>query len=177
MNQELENIDLDNNPNEAKKRPTFLTILLVLSTLYIVSGFFGATQALISGPLSPEQMEEQMSELYGTISGMVENDPDGQFSNTVEVMIDNSVYLNNEAFYSSNILNLVSFIIGGMAIFMMFKLNKIGFHLYVIYSLLPVVITYAIVPMSLILPMTIVMLVLLGAIFSVLYGIHLKYMK
>jgi len=177
MNQELDNIDWDNNPNEATKRPTFLNILLVLSALYILSGFFGATQALISGPLSPEQLEDQTSQLYGTISGMVEDDTDGEFANTVDVMVENSIFLNNEAFYSSNILNLVTFIVGGMAIFMMFKLNKIGFHLYVIYSLLPVVTTYAIVPMSLILPMTIVMLVILGAIFSVMYGLHLKYMK
>lgn len=175
MNQEIETFNED--PNEIKKRPTLLNVLLILSSIFIVFGFFGSTSALMNGPLSQDQLEEQTSQLYGTITSLTDGGASDEFTNTVEVMIDNSIYLNNEAFYSSNILNLISYIIGGMAIFMMFKLNKVGFHLYIIYSLLPVVITYAITPMELILPMSIVLLVILGGLFSILYGMNLKYMK
>lgn len=175
MNQEIESYQDD--PNAVKKRPTLLNVLLILSTIYIGFGFLGSTSALLSGPLSQDELEEQTSQLYGTITSMVDGGADDQFANTVEVMIDNSIYLNNEVFYSSNILNLISYIIGAMAIFMMFKLNKIGFHIYVIYSLLPIAITYAINPIELILPMSIILLVIIGAIFSVLYGMNLKSMK
>lgn len=177
MSEELNLSNSENDPNEVVKRPVFLNILLILSALYIASGFFGTTQALINGPLSEEQLEEQVSELYSSVNTLVESGIDDEFASSVEIMVDNSIYLNNEAFYSSNILTLISFIIGAMAIFMMYKLNKMGFHLYVIYSLMPIITMYALVPMHLILPMSVVLLVILGALFSILYGIHLKYMK
>jgi hypothetical protein len=94
-----------------------------------------------------------------------------------ETSAQQAVYINNEVFYSFNILNLLSLIIGFMGVYIMMKLKKVGFHLYVAYSLLPIIISYAIIPMNLIIGASIIFSVILSAIFCVLYGLNLKHME
>lgn len=175
MNNLSENI-IDTDYSE-KKRPKFLNVLLVLSSVYIIATFFATTQTLISGPLTQEQLEEQTADLYGSASELTDRGVDNEITRMAEVMIDSSIYLNNEVFYLNNILRLFELILGAISIILIFKLRKIGFHLYLLYSLVPIAIMYITTPQELILTLSIVLLVGIGGLFSVLYGIHLKYMK
>ena len=169
----MENLEVE---NEKPKRPTFLVVLAVLSYISIGIGGIGLLFTLINGPSSQEQLEQQEAQLYESIQTLNESGMD-DFVRIIETSSQQAKYINNEAFYSFNILNLIALIIGFIGVFMMMRLKKIGFHLYVAYSLLPVIISYAIIPSNLIIGISIIFSVILSAIFCVLYGLNLKHME
>lgn len=162
--------------NEQPKRPTFLVVLAVLSYITIGIGTVATIFALVAGPSSPEQMEQEEAQLYESVKVM----EDAGMHDIVELFetsYNQAAYINNEVFYSFNILTLISLIIGFIGVYLMMKLKKVGFHLYVAYSLLPIIIMYALIPMELIIGATIITSVILSAIFCILYGLNLKHMK
>ena len=167
----------DHNSKKGKKRSKTLNFLLILSSIYIVMTFSATLQAVNSGPLSNNQIEEDTAEFYALVVELQKNGAGQELTNMVEVMIESSIYQNNEAFYLSNILRLIEFIVGGFGIVFMFQLRKIGFHLYILYSLLPIAIIYITIPQALIINLSIIVLVLIGGFFSLLYGSQLKHMK
>lgn len=169
----MENLEVE---NEKPKRPTFLVVLAVLSYIWIGIGTIGVLISLLSGPSSQEQMEQQEAQLYESIQVMNESGMD-DFVSLIETSLQQAKYINNEVFYTINILNLLSFIIGFIGVYLMMKLKKIGFHLYVAYSLLPIIVMYAIIPAELIIGASIIFSVILSAIFCVLYGLNLKHME
>jgi hypothetical protein len=169
----MENLEFE---NEKPKRPKFLVVLAVLSYISIGIGTLGVVFSLIAGPSSQEQLEQSEAQLYESIQIMKEARMDDMVE-IFETSAQQAVYINNEVFYSFNILNLLSLIIGFMGVYIMMKLKKVGFHLYVAYSLLPIIISYAIIPMNLIIGASIIFSVILSAIFCVLYGLNLKHME
>ncbi|PHR44744.1 MAG: hypothetical protein COA32_14095 [Fluviicola sp.] len=169
----MENQELE---NEKPKRPTFLVVLAVLSYISIGIGTLGVLFSLISGPISQEQLEQQEAQLYESINVLNDAGMD-DFVTIIETSSNQAKYINNEVFYSFNIINLLSLIIGFMGVFLMMKLKKVGFHLYVAYSLLPIIIIYALIPMNLIIGVSIIASVILSAIFCILYGLNLKHME
>jgi hypothetical protein len=169
----MENLEFE---DEKPKRPNFLVVLAVLSYISIGLGLLATLFTLISGPSSIEQIEQEEAQLYESIQQMEEAGMD-DIVQIFETSAQQAVYINNEVFYSFNILNLISLILGFMGVFLMMKLKKVGFHLYVAYSLLPIIISYALIPMNLIIGASIITAVILSAIFCVLYGLNLKHME
>lgn len=169
---------MENREFEDKKpkRPNFLVVLAVLSYVSIGIGTLAIVFSLIAGPSSLEQLEQDEAQLYESIQVM----EDAGMEDVVEIFeksMQQAQYINNEVFYSFNILTLLSLIIGFIGVYTMMQLKKIGFHLYVAYSLLPIIIMYALIPMELIIGASIITSVILSAIFCVLYGLNLKHMK
>ncbi|HZH86990.1 MAG TPA: hypothetical protein VFD77_06720 [Brumimicrobium sp.] len=176
MINEYESID-ESTEEQQRKRPAFLIVLIVLSGIYIAISLFGVTRSLMSGPLSEEVLEEELSVLYASAAELQSNGAGEQLGQMIETVIQNAVYINNEAFYSTNILTLLTLIVGIASLFLMFNLKKIGFHIYIAYSLLPIITMYIITPMELILTFSIVISVIMAAVFALLYGLNLKHMK
>jgi hypothetical protein len=176
MMNEYESID-ETAEVQQRKKPVLLIVLAIISGIYIVTSFFGVTSSLITGPLSEETLEEELSGLYASSAELQANGMGEQFGRIVEIIIENAIYINNEAFFITNIFTLLTLIIGAVSIFLMLKLKKIGFHIYVAYSLLPIITMYIITPSELILTFSVIISVIIAAIFSVLYGLNLKYMK
>tara|TARA_B100000508_G_scaffold140609_1_gene142343 strand:+ start:35184 stop:35702 length:519 start_codon:yes stop_codon:yes gene_type:complete len=172
MEQQLES----NSNGSNEKKPTFLVFLAVLSFISIAFSLFGALMSFFSGPLSEEAMEEQRAVLYDSIATLQSQGMDG-FAATFEKSLQYAEYMNFEAFYLGNVISLLVTIIGLVAVIMMLKLKKIGFHLYVAYSLLPVITMYLITPMELITTFSVVTTLIISAIFCLLYGLNLKHMK
>jgi len=169
----MDNLEFE---NEKPKRPTFLVVLAVLSYISISIGTLGTFFSLISGPSSQEQLEQQEAQLYESIQIMKEAGMDDMVE-LFEKSAQQATYINNEVFYSFNILNLLTLVIGFLGVYLMMKLKKVGFHLYVAYSLLPIIIMYALIPMNLIIGLSIIASVILSAIFCILYGLNLKHME
>lgn len=157
--------------------PKRLKILVILSGIYIAFSLMGTVQSLFGGPLSEEEIQNEELQFYEMINELEAEGIGQEFTEMAEVMISTSVYINNEAFYLSNSLRLVELLVGAFSLFLMFHLKKIGFHLYIIYSFLPILITYIVLPMELILTASIIVSVLLGAFFALLYGRSLKDMS
>lgn len=170
-----EQID-SNQPNSTKKRPTFLIILAVLSFLSLALSFFGSLFSFFAGPLSEEEIESQNADLYESVSLLKSQGMDG-FADTMEKTMQYANYMNSEAFVMGNLTSLLVSILGILAVVMMLKLKKIGFHLYVAYSLLPILLMYAIAPAEYITTFSVVTSLVISALFCLLYGLNLKHMK
>lgn len=162
---------------QQKKKPNLLIVLLVLSGIYIATNTFGTVQAFMNGPLSQEQVDKQLSTLYGFIDDSKAEGASEGIIRSFKIIASNTEYINNEAFYLYNTLTLISLIFGAVSIFFIYKLKKIGFHLYIIYCLLPVLSMYIVFPTGMVSTYSIVFLLITGTIFSLLYGKNLKYLK
>jgi len=159
-----------------KKKPTLLIVLVVLSFIYLAYYLFDVIRALLVGPISEEQMEMQRAAFYESMSQMQSQGMDG-FIEFFEKLLRFIEFANSEAFYLLNITSLVSVLLGLTAVILMLKLKKIGFHLYVAYSLLPIIIIYLTFPIEIISTFIVVYHIVISAIFCVLYGLNLKHME
>lgn len=174
--------NIENNLENAKepvRRPVLLLILCILSGFYISSSIYSTSASLINGPFSEEELEEAMTGYYKAINQLEEagNEIPESAINIVNTLIDNSIYVNNEVFYANNFFNLFTLLVGAIAVFLLFKMRKIGFHLYLAYSLLPIIGMYILIPMHLISALSIIITVAISAVFALLYGMNLKEMS
>ncbi len=167
---------IDEQENKNNKPTTFLIILAVLSLLNMVFSFFGTIVAFFSGPFSEDQMEAQNADLYESIGLLQDQGMDG-LAGTLEKIMLYADYMNSEAFVISNVSSLLVSILGIIAVVLMLKLKKIGFHLYVAYSLLPILLMYVISPAEFITTIVVVTSLIVSGIFCLLYGLNLKHMK
>jgi|SRR5690554_1205329 len=167
----------DNHFEEKPKRPQLLNVLLVLSGINIVAGIYGTFQSLRHGPLTSDQLEEGMADLYTSIGQLKDQNVGDSLVNMVESVINYSIYVNDHSFYANSYLLLFSFLVGATSLFFMFNLKKIGFHLYIIYSLLPVLTMYIVAPAYLIPNLNVVFYVIQATILALLYSRSLKNMS
>ena len=165
------------NETSQRKRPVLLTVLIILSGINIAGSFLGVINSFMSGPLSEEALDYELKDIYGLVADLKASGVGEQFSRIFETMIDKAIYINNEAFFITNLSTLIAIIIGAFGLFLMFKLKKMGFHFYIVYSLLPIVTIYLITPLELISTLLIILSVMISALFALLYGMNLKHMK
>jgi hypothetical protein len=177
MNNQQENLIDSELSNTDGKRPRSLNVLLILSSIYIVMSFSATLQSLSDGPRTEVQMETDTAEFYSSIVELKDQGIGEGLTDMAEVMIESSFYINNEAFYLTNNLRLLELIIGAISIVLMFQLKKTGFHVYLFYSLFPIITTYITLPQKFILTASIVLMLIFAALFAFLYGSKLKYMK
>lgn len=161
---------------EKTKRPTFLVVLVVLSMISLVLTFFSSLLNLMSGPMQEEVLETFTATQYESIAVLRDLGSDGM-ANFLEQIIQMSVYQNNEIFVSSNGVSFIASILGIIGVMMMYRLRKLGFHLYVIYSLSPFVIYYLLFPISLIPTVMVIGSFIISLIFVLLYARFLKLME
>ena len=157
------------------KRPTFLTVLCVLTLIVTSIGGLSTLMSAASGKLPQKQLEESM--VFFT---QLENDLRQQGANwsaeNMEKLKEMTIYL-NEQHELSTLLNFITFSAGIAAVVLMLRRNKKGFHLYIIYSLFSVFGTFLIVPMEMISPFSVIVNSIVALIFVLMYGRNLHWMK
>ena len=157
-----------------KKRPTFLTVLCILS--FIGSGGFGllysAYQYVTFDKTYPAQVEKltealEQLENAGMDSGFFYNNAQNSLIQ-LEIMSKNL-----ETIVGTNCLFAILSLFG---IFLMFKLKKSGFYLYTFVNLF-----WLLVPLALIDFEATLMNVMIGGaitiLFIILYAVNLKHME
>lgn len=172
--------DPDANKPEPKQninKPVLLVILLVLSSIYVFFGLISSVKSVVSGPLTEEQLEEGFLPIYTLISKAEEQGSSGDLVEMLNLVVANSTYINNNAFMTSAFLSLLTYLLGALAIFFMFNMRKIGFHIYVLYSLMPVAAMYIVTPSHLIPNIYLIYYMAVAIFFALLYGLNLKKMR
>ncbi|NOQ75190.1 MAG: hypothetical protein GQ574_24465 [Crocinitomix sp.] len=116
-----------------KARSNGLTALCILSWVWMVIAIWNSFTELNTGRLTEADIRAQKIILI-----------ESQTPEAIEAapwMIEDSVTMLNissENFTAMVVINFVALIIGLIGVFMMFQLRKLGFHLYIIYSLISV---------------------------------------
>lgn len=165
----------NNEQQQIDKRPSFLTVLCVLTLIVTSIGGLSTLLSSASGKLSPKEMEKSL--IFFT---QLENDLHQQGANwsaeNLAKLKEMTIYL-NEHHGLSTILNVITFSAGIAAVVLMLRRNKKGFHLYIIYSLFSVFGTFLIVPMELISPFSVIVNSIVALIFILMYSRNLHWMK
>lgn len=112
-------------------RPTALIVFGILSWLSLGLGLIGVVSNALSGPPSDEDIRQQEIEMLSQLTPEMVLESGWVVSETVDFLKTTQV-----KFGLLTAISFVEVIIGLIAVIMMFKLRKIGFHLYIVYSLI-----------------------------------------
>ena len=121
---------------EAPKRPVLLTVLSILSLITMGFGALGNLFSWISGPSSEEVMYEQKVEFAKAKTDMLDVGADGfaTFFDKMYAMLEQT----NQSFVLSQLISTLMLTIGIVGVVFMLKQRRLGFHLYIVYSLIGV---------------------------------------
>lgn len=167
-------IDEEINPNETK-RPVFLLVLCILSFVSIGWSLLTAIVSLFTGPASEETMIETKVEFTKQINQM--NELGSEWGADIFRKLIHITEATNTAHYSFTMTTIVILIIGALGVFWMLKRKKLGFHLYIIYSLLSAVQLYFFVNAAYVPTFLVIFSAVFSGIFILLYSLNLKWMK
>ena len=167
-NQDLEVFDDGEFNNEApRKRPAFITVLAILSWVYVAIGVLGA---LVNSLSSEEKQMEKIDQAIA-IYDDVDNMP----------FLDDSIAVleaSRDNLRITNLGNLIFLLIEGIAVFMMFNLKRNGFWLYTLAQIGIVSLVIMVMPWpNIISTLTVVVTLFLVLLFEILYAVNLKHMK
>jgi hypothetical protein len=137
----------------------------------IVQGVAGLAQ----GPESKESLELAMSGLDKQMEEMKAQGMDS-WESTIE-KLKNMVIVLNDNFYAVQTLTLLIYALGIFAVIVMLRGVKLGFHAYVIYSLLSICDYYFFISPAMVPTFIVVLSAILSAVFIGLYAMHLKWMR
>lgn len=131
---------------EEKKRPTLLTVLVVLSLMVIANGLFSNLLGLLAGPLSSDQVQEMVDSNMGQVNQLYEMGQPYWGDTTLKIL--NMITYTNANFMMDRMINIVGYSIGLFGVLNMLRGVKLGFHFYIIYNLIALFGIYASVPVS-----------------------------
>jgi len=167
-NQDLEVFDdVDFNNEAPRKRPAFITVLAILSWVYVAIGVLGA---LVNSLSSEEKQMEEIDQAIAIYDGMDEMPFMDDSIAVLEASRDNVRI--------TNLGNLIFLLIEGIAVFMMFNLKRNGFWLYTLAQIGLVSLIVMVMPWpNSISTLTVVFTVFIVLLFEILYAVNLKHMK
>jgi hypothetical protein len=166
---------MEDYTNEQKERPQMLSVLSILSWIYIGFSLITNLISFLSGPISAEQMDENRADMLGLIN---EAESTGMGS-VAEIFtkIQHMTEVYNAHHYSFYGLTLLILVAGLVGVLRMFQGKKQGFHLYIGYSILSVVQIYLYLSPAEIPNAITIFGVLISALFIFLYSRNLNWMK
>lgn len=171
-------MDFDNqidNFQEQEERPSFLKVLCILSWIStgiaLISGLFN----LVTGPFSEEKMLEQRVDMMKSIDELKTLEMNGmaELFEKIQRMTESM----NAQFYYVQTVSLIVVTIGVFGVFKMWNRSKLGFHLYIIYSLLSVLTVYLFVAPVDVPSIVVIFNLIISGIFILMYSRNLKWMK
>lgn len=163
-------VDLKSNEN----RPVFLIVLCVLSWIHIGFNFVVSLYQMISGPLSESQITASRADLKGAVLEL----QNVGFHSLADVMekLGNMTEVLNQYHYQALSLTLFGLIVGFAGVSLMFLGRKLGFHLYIVYSIFSVGQIYIFFSAAEIPSMVTWFGLIVSGIFIGLYARHLRWM-
>lgn len=167
---------IEENYQERNERPPFLIVLLVISGLYMGYSLITTLPSLFQDKPVIDK-EQAMDAFYEQIDGVADQEGGEQAVEMVENIMNHLFYLTDDAYYSNLLLNLVCLIIGIVSLVFMFRLKKLGYHLYLIYSIISAFGVYIIVPNEFVSGLLVFFGIILSLIMVGLYTVNLKHLK
>lgn len=161
---------LESKEEMKERRGKMLQVLCILSWVYIGIVFVFNLLAFTGGQASPEEMVNRQVSLIDFYDNM------GIDTETVKelIAIDERT---NENFYLNYSSKLIFCIIGFFAVLQMWKLQKMGYWVYIAYALIPIGIMFYILgdlPSTM---QSVVWELIWSVLFIALYGMQLKRME
>ena len=159
--------DVEFNNEAPRKRPAFITVLAILSWVYVAIGVVGA----LANSLSSE--EKQMAQIDEAIAIYDDMDEMPFLDDSIAVL-----EASRDNLRITNLGNLIFLLVEGIAVFMMFNLKRNGFWLYTLAQIGLVSLMITVMPWpNLISTLTVGFTLFIVILFEILYAVNLKHMK
>lgn len=158
-----------------EKRPVFLLVLCILSFVYIGFSILFGAGSLAQGPETKQEMAREMEEFDKGIAELEKNG-NTQMVATFEKYRDFALEANRK-FYGVQIVSLLVLGLGLISVLKMFKGDKLGFHLYIVYSLLSIGQVYFFISPAMVPTSLVIFTLVISAIFVGLYAINLRWLR
>ncbi len=168
-------MDFKVNFKSNENRPTMLIVICILSWIHIGFNLVISLYQLISGPLSSSQIQDSQVNLKGAIVEM-RNNGFHTFADTFQKVSDMTPVLNDQH-YTAMSLTLLGLVVGLVGVSFMFLGRKLGFHLYIIYSIFSIGQIYLFFSAAEIPSMITWFGIGIAAVFILLYSRSLKWMR
>lgn len=166
---------IDNGEIKKEQRPVFLTVLCVLSFVYLGFSILLGVIGLGRGQYSEDEILTHRVESAKAADEMRSLDMESLA--VMQEQIQRMSESLNQSFYPSSILSLAVMLLGLWGVIWMWKGRKLGFHLYIAYSLLTIVQIYFFVSPADIPTAVVVWNMFFSAIFVVMYSRNLKWLS
>jgi hypothetical protein len=176
MDEQVDNFQSDElvDPKQQMKdkRGKTLPVLCVLSYISIGYTTVTALMSFVRGPLTVTELDEAK---LAALSGIEDGTP--QF--LIDFIMDSLDYalIANEKMSMINTTSLLVSLVGFFGVYMMFKLKKSGYYMYILYSILPIVLQLTIFPGNMLAKGIAFFIGLFSVLFVILYGVQLKRME
>lgn len=167
-----ETIDTEKND----KRPTILLVAAILSFISIGLTTIALVFNLTSGPMNEDEV--LLTRVANAKQKTEMRDAGGppyfiQLLDQVQAMTEET----NQHFYLANGLNLVVNGIGFCGVLFMMRRRKLGFHLYIVYSLLALIVMYLYISPQNIPTISLIFGLIFSGLFVFLYSRALRWLK
>lgn len=161
--------------DENQERPNLLLVLAILSFVSIGFAILGNLWSITGGPMTEAELIEQSVEMAQSKTQMRDA---GMYSFvTFFDKLEGMIIDTNEHFYFSKMIAFITDFIGLFGVIFMLRRRKLGFHLYIVYSLLALGGMYLYVsPENVHISLPIVSIIFTG-IFVYLYSRTLHWMR
>lgn len=159
----------------AAKRPTFLTVLCIIT--FVVSGY-NLIVALIglfkSESFDPEQWQGISDQMAEAMSGA--DAASQEMAASVMTSLESMMQIGVENSISLGITAILASALSILGAYLMFNLKKIGYYTYIVAKVIGVLIPLFIFGVNILTMMMYGFVAVIGILFIILYGINRKYM-
>lgn len=169
-----ETIDMEET-GVLKKRPSFLTVLCILT--FIVSGcnfLFSLLGLFQSKSFDASGIEEAVSQLKEAAQSA-----DGRMQQFLMNVVDSLSSTIQAGVEHATALALVEVFVAAISIvgaYLMFRLQKSGFYTYIVAKAIGIIVPLTLLGFNLLTGMMYGFAIVIGAVFIILYGVNRKYM-
>jgi len=157
------------------KRPTALTVYIILSWIWITVLSYNVLMNYVAGPMTAEQIRENRIEMLKSLEKQPQQDREVGMTVVNEMELFFETYSANHA--AAHFASFLHILVGLAATILMFRMRKVGFHLYILYSLIPITTASYFYGASTIGVGLMFCSGVIGLLFIILYGFQLKHLK
>ena len=171
----MNDFEIQDEPIVKKKRPVFLLVLVILSSLNMSVSLLGSVSGML-GAKPDTKMIKQAKLEFANMREQLEEGGAADFTYIIDQMesVTDNMFKHFQAYNSVQFLVLVLGLAGAI---LMYQRRKLGFHFYIIYSLGLVVLPYLFNPITGIPTILTIVGILYGGVWVLLYSRNLHWME
>jgi len=171
----MNDFEIQDEPIVKKKRPVFLLVLVILSSINISVSLLGSFSGML-GAKPDAKMIKQAKLEFANMREQLEEGGAADFTYIIDQMesVTDNMFKHFQAYNSVQFLVLV---LGLAGVVLMYQRRKLGFHFYIIYSLGLVVLPYLFNPITGIPTILTIVGILYGGVWVLLYSRNLHWME
>jgi hypothetical protein len=171
----MSDFEMQDEPIVKKKRPVFLLVLVILSSLNMSVSLLGSFSGML-GAKPDAKMIKQAKLEFANMREQLEEGGAADFTYIIDQMesVTDNMFKHFQAYNSVQFLILV---LGLAGVILMYQRRKLGFHFYIIYSLGLVVLPYLFNPITGIPTILTIVGILYGGVWVLLYSRNLHWLE